>query len=1100
MLNTQPKLKTFLIIISLAFFYYLAAKLCTTLIAPLTHIPAFWPAAGIALAFTLKFGTKALPGVFIGGIAKGIDFYGLEQLASPLASVSYFLASAFITTSFIYLAYSLIRKYSLYPSRLINEISTIKLLLLGGPVASLIPSFIQSYLLVYVGITPADSLFSNALAGWSGNSLGVLIITPIILLFIDLPGKVDKTRKWVVTLPVLLTLILVIFLFENTTKKENERIQTELHHHAFTIGTEINRELTTHINFTRQIRDTILINGDVNLDAFNRATQSVLDLHPDIIALSWNELVGNEKRLIFERKMKSVYGDEYQITQEDNWGRMVPSETVEEYAPVAHIAPYESNKNSLGFNLLSNPELKSFFYAARDTGQPQVSGKVDLVKEGQSLVGIITYLPVYKENSDLNTKEQRQSAFIANIASINFLDDIVTPIIDKFKFPNTHIEIHDVSDANNVITLFSQNDVQDLYQYFAINFDVEAGNRHWNISITPNKHYFIKNASNVWVILVIGMSFAALLTILLLISTGQKARIDDMVTIRTNSLNIAKEELRLLAITFESHEAIMILDSKSNILRVNQAFTDITGYSESEVLNQSPSILSSTHNDPQVYDEMWKQLTTLGRFEGELWNQRKNGDVYPERQTITVIKDSNDEIVNYIFVFSDITEKKDNEQRILDLAFYDPLTSLPNRRLLIDRLEQEINQANRNNTFGTLIFLDLDDFKKINDSLGHEYGDELLKEVGQRLTSIIRESDTISRIGGDEFVILIPSTHDSKQEGIESATFLAEKIVAAFSLPYMFKDYKHFTSTSIGITSYPAGDNDTAQELLRQADTAMYKAKRLGKNTYCFYEPEMQSIAEESLSLEYDLRTAIDLDELHLNYQPQFNAFGQVISAEVLVRWQHEKRGLVSPADFIPLAEDSGLIVPLGQYVMLQACTQMQEWLESGIELQHISVNVSPKQFRQIDFIADVKSVLEMTDLPPEKLMLEITEGIVIDNIDDTIRKMDSLKKIGIQFSIDDFGTGYSSLSYLKRLPIDELKIDQSFVQDISAEDDNSEIVGTIISMAAHLNLVVVAEGVETNEQLEFLIDHGCDLFQGYHYSRPLSTYDFHSFMLANYS
>ena len=1094
MFSSKFNLHSFLVIIAASLAYLLAGKLALLIAVPPTNAVAFWPAVGISLALALKFGKKVLIGVFIGDLLLQFDSFGLNFLSSTSSTLLFEFAIAFNGVLSTSLSLFLIKKFANYPSKLISEGSIIKLLTFGGPVAAIIPALLSSLIFAMAGLTPQNIIFSSAFIWWLGDSLGVLIMTPLTLLFIALPGKVNRVRKWAVSIPVILTLFLVILLFQSTEEKENNRLQAELTHHASNIGLEINRELNTHINFTQHMKESTFNNGEVNLDEFNRTANSIRQLHPDIQALAWDVIVKNKDRLAFEYQMQAIHQQDFQITQRNNDGNMVRRADQDEYAAIAYVSPYKGNEKALGFDPLSNPELNPFYYQARDSGKAIISSKVNLVQGDKSQIGIITYLPIYRDNVPIDTLEQRQTAFVGNLAGIYYLENIIHSILETFSVENTHLSITDISAPNNPILLFSEQSeiYNNISEDTSINFPVEIGNRSWNIRVSPYNEFYLNNFSNnVWTILFIGMLFTAILTVSLLVSSGRKARIEEVVNTRTKNLNKAQEELRLLAITFESHEAIMISDANNHILRVNQAFTEITGYSEEDVLNKSPKILSSGRHDRVFYDDMWQQINTKGRYEGEIWNRRKNNEVFPERQTITVVKDSEGNIINYVSVFSDITEKKDNEQRILDLAFYDPLTSLPNRRLLIDRLEQEINQAQREHTYGTLIFLDLDDFKKINDSLGHEYGDELLIQVGKRLKNNTRETDTIARIGGDEFVILIPSIHSSEEVLIDTATFLAEKILSAFSQPFSLKGYTHHISSSMGITSFPTDGNDAATELLRRADTAMYKAKHLGKNTFSFYENEMQVIAEENLALEHDLRTAINNNDFSLNYQPQINSFGQTVSSEALLRWQHEQRGWVSPADFIPLAEESGLIVPIGQWVLLEACSQMQSWLTQGIELQHISVNVSPKQFRQNDFIENVQSALAQSGLLADKLMLEVTEGIVIDNIEDTIKKMDILKAMGIQFSIDDFGTGYSSLSYLKRLPIDELKIDQSFVRDITTDENDAEIVATIIAMALHLNLTVVAEGVEDIEQLEFLTNNGCETFQGYYYSRPLVASEF---------
>jgi diguanylate cyclase (GGDEF)-like protein/PAS domain S-box-containing protein len=547
----------------------------------------------------------------------------------------------------------------------------------------------------------------------------------------------------------------------------------------------------------------------------------------------------------------------------------------------------------------------------------------------------------------------------------------------------------------------------------------------------------------------------------------------------------AEEQLRLTATTFESQQGIMITDKDTCILRVNKAFTEITGYSQEQVIGRKPSILSSGRHDQVFYQGLWQQLTTSGRFEGELWNRRKNGEIYPEWQTITAVKNDSDEISHYVCVFSDITEKKDAEGKIHAMAFFDPLTKLPNRRLLLDRFDQELAIAKRHRQFGAVIFLDLDHFKLLNDSQGHLVGDQLLIQVANRLVSVLREEDTPARLGGDEFVVLLHANSDSLSTVADKAWLVAEKIKDALNEPFLLNQYQHQISTSIGITLFP-NHHESPENILQQADTAMYRSKTSGRNAVSFFHSSMQEAADLRLNLEQDLRAALDNGRFILCYQPQVDVEGVVVSAEALIRWEHQDKGRLLPVDFIPVAEESSLILAIGRWVLLEACNQIKAWQDAGVNLPRISVNVSSRQFRQQDFVDQVKHAIDSSKISPHLLGIELTESVMIVDINDTIAKMRALKDLGISIAVDDFGTGYSSLMYLKQLPIDTLKIDQGFVRDILTDASDAVIIETIIIMAQHLNLYVVAEGVETAEQLALLKQQGCRGFQGYYFSHPL--------------
>ena len=552
----------------------------------------------------------------------------------------------------------------------------------------------------------------------------------------------------------------------------------------------------------------------------------------------------------------------------------------------------------------------------------------------------------------------------------------------------------------------------------------------------------------------------------------------------------AEEQLRLTATTFESQQGIMITDKDSRILRVNKAFTEITGYSQEEVMGRDPKMLSSGRHDQAYHKKRWKQLITSGHFEGEIWNRRKTGEVYPEWQTITAVKNDAGEVSHYVCVFSDITEKKDAEGKIHALAFYDPLTKLPNRRLLLDRFDQEIAIAKRHKQFGAVIFLDLDHFKILNDSQGHLMGDELLIQVANRLASTLREEDTPARLGGDEFVVLLHANSDSLETVADHARVVAEKIKDRLNEPFMLKEYPYQISTSIGIALFP-DNNESPEIILQQADTAMYRSKASGRNAISFFHPSMQHAADLRLNLEQDLRTAIDNSRFILRYQPQVDAEGTVISAEALIRWEHLDKGILLPVDFIPVAEESSLILGIGQWVLLEVCNQIKAWQDAGVNYPHVSINISSRQLSQQDFVDHLKHAIEHSGIAPHLLGIELTERVIIADINDTIAKMEALKALGISIAVDKFGTGYSSLNYLKQLPVDTLKIDRKFVTNILTDTSDTFIVDAIISMAQHLNLRVIAEGVETAEQLAFLKQRGCSVFQGYYFSPPLSAAEY---------
>ncbi len=552
-------------------------------------------------------------------------------------------------------------------------------------------------------------------------------------------------------------------------------------------------------------------------------------------------------------------------------------------------------------------------------------------------------------------------------------------------------------------------------------------------------------------------------------------------------------ELRIAATAFQSESSIMITDANTVILRVNHAFTETTGYTPEEAVGQTPHLLKSGRHDAEFYRAMWESIHRTGTWQGEIWDRRKNGEIYPKWLTISAVHNEDGVVTHYVGSHIDITERKAAEEKILRLAFYDHLTELPNRLLLLDRLKQALVSSARSNRKGSLLFIDLDNFKNLNDTLGHDIGDLLLQQVSLRLGYCLRQGDTVARLGGDEFVVMLLDLSEQSIEAAAQTEAIGEKILAALSQPYELDKHIHRCTASVGVTLFN-GSQQTTDELMKQADIAMYQAKKAGRNTLRFFDRQMQENISARVSLEGELLRALEFEQFHLYYQIQVDSSHRRLGAEALIRWIHPERGLVSPAQCIPLAEESGLILQIGQWVIETACAQIKAWQLDALTRNFVlAVNVSANQFNQDDFIAQVQAVLQRHAINPKLLKLELTESLLLGNIENVITTMNALKEIGVQFSLDDFGTGYSSLQYLKRLPFDQIKIDQSFVRDIAFDSNDKAIVRTIIAMAQSLDLEVIAEGVETEEQRQLLLHDGCKYFQGYHFGKPIPIEQFNA-------
>lgn len=548
-----------------------------------------------------------------------------------------------------------------------------------------------------------------------------------------------------------------------------------------------------------------------------------------------------------------------------------------------------------------------------------------------------------------------------------------------------------------------------------------------------------------------------------------------------------EERLRLAATVLENTiEGIFVCDAEQRIVHVNPAFTELTGFTSEDVIGRKPNVLSSGRHEKAFYERMWKQLRECGKWQGEIWNRRKSGELFAEWLNISVVRDDADSVRHYVAVFSDITSRKQTEERLNYQANHDPLTTLPNRTLFHERLTRALARSHRNRLPVALLFLDLDHFKEVNDGCGHLTGDKLLQEVGERLVSCTRQGDTVARMGGDEFTLILEDIADFRD-----AAVVAQKILRSLGAPFVIGDYRVGVTTSIGISLYPADGNDI-QSLLRTADEAMYRAKKQGKNSYQFHSETLNAQAFERLALESSLVGALDGGQLRLYYQPIYDlSSGALVAAEALLRWHHPEVGVVLPAQFLSLADQTGLILPIGRWVLNAACAQIRQWHRRGHPDLRLTVNISEHQLRHGEAVAAVRAALADSGLAPECLDLDLPESAVMGRSREHQGTLEELKGLGVRISVDDFGTGYSSFGYLRRLPIDTLKIDQSFVRDIMTDSDDAKIITAITAIAHSLRLSVVAEGVETSEQLAFLRKHRCDRAQGFLFSRPVPPEEF---------
>lgn len=549
---------------------------------------------------------------------------------------------------------------------------------------------------------------------------------------------------------------------------------------------------------------------------------------------------------------------------------------------------------------------------------------------------------------------------------------------------------------------------------------------------------------------------------------------------------LVEKEIQLAATTFESQEAIIITDAEETILRVNQAFTRITGFTSEEVVGNKPSMFKSGRHDEYFYQMMHDKLKADGFWQGEVWDKHRDSQIYPKFLSISAVTDVSGSISHYVGSFLDLSERKESEEKIYNLAFYDGLSKLPNRRLMINRLDHALAASARNGQYGALLYLDIDNFKHLNDIKGHHYGDLLITEIAGRLSACLREDDIAARFGGDEFIVMLENIGETPDLTASHAKVACDKLVAALDVPFVLDGYEYHASVSIGITLFH-GRESNREALLTQAEMAMYEAKKAGRNTQRFFDPVMQQSLDARVALESALFKALPNNEFRLFYQLQVDDQARPVGVEALIRWMHPEHGLVPPMRFISLAEENRLIVPIGLWVLETACTQLKAWEKMDIAKDlSIAINISALHFQQDNFVEEIWTVTCRHGVAPCKLKLELTESIVLEDMQDAIVKMERLKALGFSLSMDDFGTGYSSLSYLRRLPFNQLKMDRSFIMHALENLNDSFLIQMVTSMAEQFGMDVIAEGVETGEQHQHLLQLGCKAFQGYFFGKPM--------------
>lgn len=1175
-----------------------------------------WPPSGIALAALLVWDVRLWPAIWLGALGNqflAVDaFTGKLTAASLITSLLIASASTLQALAAVWLSSRLIQPGL---PKLDGPRSIMTFFVMTGPVACLITPCLGVSALVSMGVMPLKSAAISWWNWWVGDTLGVLIVAPLLFCLFGKPRELWEARRLSVALPLLGTLLTLASVFGLVFKAEQERVQLAFDSQAASIDKLLVEHAGHVIDSALILGDLFNVSNEVGRKEFAEFAQRMLARHPEIQALEWLPRVPFAALTSFEQSVREEGYADFRVTERDAQGKQSPVGPREEYFPILFVEPRIGNEEAFGLDSISNSSSRLSKQKARDSGKPSASQRMWLMQRNDGEPGVLVSVPVH--NFSLNADSKGFAGFVS---SVLLPARLVAVAIRGLNTDVLGVELRDLNAAAGEESLYSkpvQNPLAKNYRLNAWRHDFEVADRTWRIIISPDSSFMIENGSSLpWITLVGGLFFTSLLGAFLLTISGRAAHVQSLVDDRTlelakinaeleaseraaresalmlstlvenqpecvkllkpdgtllrmnraglnmieadslgqvlgervdglvlpkyrqafNDLNQrvfegdsgrlefeiqglkgghrwldthavpmrnaegnisallavtrditerkqAEEHLRLAARVFsEAHEGILITDADAVIIDVNPTFCDITGFRREEVIGQNPRILQSGRQRAEFYLDMWKSLAETKHWQGEIWNRKKNGDFFAELLTISALCDGAGNATHYVGLFSDITESKQQQQLLELMAHYDPLTRLPNRIVFADRLNQAIAHSKREKKLLAICFLDLDGFKPVNDQFGHDAGDQVLVEVAERIKSCIREEDSVSRHGGDEFALLLGDI-----ETVEQCQQALERIHHAIVQPYLLEGQRVGIGVSSGFTLYPLDDADP-DTLLRHADHAMYQAKLAGKNRhYLFDVSHDQLIIDRNKQLR-EVEAAFLGNQLSLSYQPKLNIkTGEVFGVETLIRWWHPSRGNIPPGTFLPTIASTELEIRIGNWVIEQAWQQLVAWHSQGLQLE-VSVNISSYHLLWPGFFSHLESVLARDPgVHSNYLQLEILESTALDDLMAVNRIVRTCREgLGVGIALDDFGTGYSSLTHLRHLSVDTVKIDQSFVRDMLDDPDDYAIVESVISLSHAFRREVVAEGVERTEQGIVLLLLGCHLVQGYAIARPM--------------
>jgi diguanylate cyclase (GGDEF)-like protein/PAS domain S-box-containing protein len=898
---------------------------------------------------------------------------------------------------------------------------------------------------------------------------------------------------------VVVGLLVTAVLFLTTRALETERSRSEFEQVATSRLASIEDSFDQVTDAVRAINLLFVVNEHVSRRQFATYAKGIRAASPYLQALVFHRFVSGAERAAFEAERRRIWPD-FEIVQRGTGG-LVRAPPRERYLVDDYIAPFNGNEVTLGFDAWSEPGQRVVAQAAIDTGLPKATGAIRLLQGNGQRRGMVVVMPVYRHGAGLHDVASRRAAAIGDTEVVVDVDDLIRNNLGRaglLSRPGVSISVSGTTPAGAPDPVFKHDTLDAApsgplswlhLPIFSQTYSLDVAGSPWQVAVSGRGGGMVHAMASVTALLfgiVVTLTAAAFAQTLVM----RNRRVEELVRERTSALALTTNALRLHRRAIESSANAIIIASAREpgypIEYVNPAHERMMGYKAGEILGRPLSTLAESVTDQPGYEELRLALSERREGHGQLRQTRKDGSVVYSELYVAPVNDAAGITEHFVVTQYDITTAKTYEAELERHAHFDTLTGLANRALLVDRIGYAITQAKAGGQLVWIAVMDLDDFKTVNDTLGHATGDQLLRLAAPRIAAAVEPTDTVARTGGDEFILALTGRSDEHQ-----AEATVRKAMARLAETMTVQGHALVLTCSAGLAVYPT-DGADADTLIKHAEVAMYRAKESGRNTVRFFTPSMNERALERLTLETALRTALAEGQFELHYQPQVDpANGWVSSSEALIRWHHPQLGMIRPERFIALAEETGLIVPIGAWVLRTACAQCRAWQDAGYGTLGIAVNLSARQFADRDLKSGIAAVLAETGLAPGCLEIELTETLVMNNVESAIRTMRELKLMGVQLSMDDFGTGYSSLSYLQRFPVDVLKIDRSFVVDVTTSPDSAALVDAIISLAHGLRMNVVAEGVETAEQLDFLRNCGCDVVQGYVYSRAVPRKDF---------